>query len=50
MTVDNVRDVLAEGGASVSDEDLQAVIDNMDADGDGRVSFEEFLEHLDDKL
>merc|ERR1719245_2908643 len=43
ITLKNLRRVAKEIGESMTDEELQEMIDEADRDGDGQVSEEEFL-------
>ncbi|CDJ59948.1 centrin, putative [Eimeria maxima] len=43
ISVKNLRRVSRELGENLSDEELQAMIDEFDRDMDGEISFEEFM-------
>ncbi|KAK9511924.1 hypothetical protein O3M35_000484 [Rhynocoris fuscipes] len=44
ITTEVMREILAELDDTIPDEDLDAMIDEIDADGSGTVDFEEFME------
>ncbi|XP_059608323.1 troponin C, isoallergen Bla g 6.0101-like isoform X2 [Phlebotomus argentipes] len=44
LTTEVLRDILHELDDKISDEDLDMMIDEIDADGSGTVDFEEFME------
>nr|2K2A_A Chain A, Troponin C [Lethocerus indicus] len=43
ISTDVMREILAELDETLSSEDLDAMIDEIDADGSGTVDFEEFM-------
>eukprot|EP00127_Corallochytrium_limacisporum_P001606 Clim_evm3s70 gene=Clim_evmTU3s70 len=43
ISLKNMRRVARELGEGMNDEELQAMIDEFDRDGDGEINFEEFL-------
>lgn len=42
----DLRTVLSQMGESVTDEELDALIKEIDVDGDGKISFDEFQQML----
>ena len=48
ITAQELKSVMLSTGEDLSDKDAQVMIDMADADGDGRVSFEEFKRFLSD--
>lgn len=43
LSVEELRTVLSRPGSTLSDEEIQALIDEFDEDGDGEMQFEEFV-------
>lgn len=50
LTMDNLREFLANNGFFATERELQGIIQKCDKDGDSRISFNEFVDEFQPKL